>query len=134
MSENTSNQTPKKPEGKKGASLKQKVSKFLREYRGELKKISWPTFPEVVKNSLITLAVVAIVGVFICVFDFAIGQGRAAILGTVETPKQPVVNTSASDVSKSEIINDLIDIMSDANLNVVSGSGILPETSASDAQ
>lgn len=72
-----------------------KISKFFREYRSELKKISWPTFPEVIKNSLVTVAVVVMVGAFIWIVDSVLTLGRDALL-SIDT------NTTVSDTADSE--------------------------------
>ncbi len=82
-------------------SLWQKISKFFREYKSELKKISWPTLPEVIKNSLVTIAVVAVVGLFIWGVDTVLTLGREALLKTDKTSVQEI--TSASDVDKGAI-------------------------------
>ncbi|MDD6283841.1 MAG: preprotein translocase subunit SecE [Firmicutes bacterium] len=47
---------------------------FFREYKSEIKKISWPTVKTVVKNTLVVLAVVAVVGVFIWLVDLGLGK------------------------------------------------------------
>lgn len=49
--------------------IPQKITKFVRDTRGEFKKIVWPTFPAVVRNTGITLAVCAMLGLVICLFD-----------------------------------------------------------------
>ena len=46
-----------------------KVAKYFRELRSELKKVSWPTPKQVLKNALIVVACVLVVGAFIWVFD-----------------------------------------------------------------
>ena len=46
------------------------VCRYFRELRSELKKVVWPTPQQVLKNTLIVLACVLIVGVFIWLFDF----------------------------------------------------------------
>ena len=48
-----------------------KTKKFFRELRSELKKVVWPTPKQVLKNALIVVACVAVVGVFIWLFDYA---------------------------------------------------------------
>ncbi len=53
-----------------------RVGKFFREIRAELNKISWPTFAEVVKNTIITLVAVAIIGTFIGLLDWGISSLR----------------------------------------------------------
>ena len=51
-----------------------KVSKFCRDTKGEFKKIVWPTFPSVVKNTGVTLAMCALTAVIIVVVDMGLGQ------------------------------------------------------------
>ena len=48
-----------------------KVRKYFRELKSELKKVVWSTPKQVAKNTLIVVACVLVVGVFIWVFDFA---------------------------------------------------------------
>ena len=53
------------------------VSKFFKDFVGTCKKIVWPAAPEVLKNSAIVLAVIAVVGLVIFGFD----QGLTALFG-----------------------------------------------------
>ncbi|MBR5524564.1 MAG: preprotein translocase subunit SecE [Clostridia bacterium] len=46
-----------------------KVSKYLRDTRGEFKKIVWPNFPTVVKNTGVVLAMCAVTAVVIIAVD-----------------------------------------------------------------
>ena len=46
-----------------------KIRKFFRELRSELKKIVWPTWPQVLKNAAVVAVCVLVVGLFIWVFD-----------------------------------------------------------------
>ncbi len=48
-----------------------RVRRYFRELRSELKKVVWPTPKQVAKNTLIVLACVLIIGVFIWLFDLA---------------------------------------------------------------
>lgn len=58
----------------KGAKLTipKKIVRFLRDYKSETKKIVWPSFKEVIKNTVIVLIVSAIVGVFVWLVDFGL--------------------------------------------------------------
>ncbi len=51
----------------------EKSVKFLRDVKGELKKITWPTFPSVVRNTSVTLALCIILGLIICLIDLGLG-------------------------------------------------------------
>jgi len=65
----------KKPEAKKAkkdkVSLKERVSKFFREYKSELKKISWCQPKDVVKYTGVVMICIVIVSIFIGVLDFS---------------------------------------------------------------
>ena len=45
------------------------ICKYFRELKSELKKVVWPTPKQVLKNALIVIGVVIVVGAFIWVFD-----------------------------------------------------------------
>lgn len=49
-----------------------KVKKFFRDTRGEFKKIVWPGLPTVVRNTVATLVMCALVGVIIVVIDLGL--------------------------------------------------------------
>lgn len=46
--------------------------KYWRDLKGEYKKIAWPSFKAVAKNTTITLVVCALAAVFICAVDFGL--------------------------------------------------------------
>ena len=46
------------------------VCRYFRELKSELKKVVWSTPKQVLKNTLIVVACVLVIGVFIWVFDF----------------------------------------------------------------
>ena len=45
------------------------VAKFFRDTKSELKKVVWPTKSQMPNNTLIVLACVLVVGIFIVIFD-----------------------------------------------------------------
>jgi len=57
-----------------------RICKYFRELRSELKKVVWSTPKQVLKNTLIVLACVLVVGVFIWVFDFVARFGIDALI------------------------------------------------------
>ena len=63
------------------------ICRYFRELRSELKKVSWPTLKQVLKNTLIVLACVLVVGVFVCVFDYVASTGITALINAVESLK-----------------------------------------------
>ncbi len=60
------------------------IARYFRELRSELKKVVWPTPKQVLKNTLIVLASVVIVGVFIWMFDFVAGEGISALITAIK--------------------------------------------------
>lgn len=46
-----------------------RFTRWLREMRSELKKVQWPSFKQVLKNTGIVILCVLVIGVFIWVFD-----------------------------------------------------------------
>ena len=46
-----------------------RVLKFFREVKSELKKVVWPSKKQVVNNTLIVVAVVLVIGIIIWAFD-----------------------------------------------------------------
>ena len=56
------------------------ICKYFRELRSELKKVVWSTPQQVLKNTLIVLVCVLIVGVFIWLFDFVARIGIDALI------------------------------------------------------
>jgi preprotein translocase subunit SecE len=48
---------------------------FLREVRGELRKVAWPTRPEVINSTVIVLVAVVIMTSLIFVMDLAFAKG-----------------------------------------------------------
>ena len=70
-------------EAKKQNGLKRffgSIARYFRELKSELKKVVWPTPNQVLKNTLIVLACVLVVGVFIWVFDFVANEGIMALI------------------------------------------------------
>ncbi len=59
----------------------QKVVLFLRDNKSELKKIVWPSFRDVVKNTITVLVMCLVIGALIWIVDFGLGQLLNLILG-----------------------------------------------------
>ena len=70
----------KKPEQKSKPGLFARIGKWLKEMKSELKKIQWPTRSQTINNTLIVIACVAIVGLFIWVFDYVANQAIGALI------------------------------------------------------
>lgn len=61
-----------KSTSKKGPGLGKRVGKFFRDTKGEFKKVIWPTFPAVVRNTGVTLAMCVLLGLIICAVDIGL--------------------------------------------------------------
>ena len=61
-----------------------KVCKYFRELRSELKKVVWSTPQQVLKNTLIVVTCILIVGAFVWMFDLAATEGIKALLSLVK--------------------------------------------------
>ena len=57
-----------------------KICKYFRELKSELKKVVWSTPQQVLKNALIVVGCVLVVGVFIWLFD---AVARTLITGLI---------------------------------------------------
>jgi len=61
-----------------------RARKWLHELKVELKKVQWPSAKQTINNTLIVIACVVIVGLFIWIFDFIAGgaiRGLISLLG-----------------------------------------------------
>ena len=59
------------------------IGRYFRELRSELKKVVWSSPKQVLKNTLIVVACVLVVGVFIWVFDLVAQVGIDALIKAV---------------------------------------------------
>ena len=64
----------------KKESLPTRIKRWLKDMRGELKKVTWPSGKDTLKNVGIVIACVLIVGVCIWVFDFVARHVVEALL------------------------------------------------------
>jgi preprotein translocase subunit SecE len=56
------------------------IQRWFRETGGELRKVSWPTWPEALRLTRLVLVVMAIVGVLLSLVDYAAGEILKLIL------------------------------------------------------
>ena len=57
-----------------------RIGKWFRELTSECRKIVWPTREQTVNNTLVVLASVVIIGIFIWVLDIVFGLGIQTLL------------------------------------------------------
>ena len=68
----------KKDRAEKGPKAK-RFRRFWKDFRGELKKIVWPDFKTVLKNTGIVLLTTVIIGVPVWILDYALSGGVAGL-------------------------------------------------------
>ena len=61
------------------------VCRYFRELKSELKKVVWSTPKQVLKNTLIVIACVLVVGVFVWLFDFVANVSITALIDAVSS-------------------------------------------------
>ena len=76
---NKPEKTEKKlPEKNEKVKLREKIKRFFRDYKSEMKKVVWPTKEQLIKNTSVVLVVIifmaAIIGVLDLLFGFGISQ------------------------------------------------------------
>lgn len=73
------------------AKSKRKGGRWFKERISELKKVSWPTFPEVMKTLGVVLMVVLAFFIVFFVFDLALGElYKLLIRGIVSTEESAI--------------------------------------------
>ena len=72
---------PANPNGNFFVRAGKAIKKFCKDLKGEIKKIVWPGWKDVAKNTFIVLAICLIIGAFIWVVDFGLAQLLELILG-----------------------------------------------------
>lgn len=89
-SEVKKNNADKPAKAKKGNPFKKAgkaIKEFFKNFKGECKKITWPSGKTVLNSSLVVIAVVAIVGVIIFAFDTGISAAIDALVGLAQDHK-----------------------------------------------
>jgi len=84
------------------------IVKYFKDVKSELKKVVWPTYKQIQKNTIVVLACVLIVGIFIWVLDF----GFSMSLGKVVEKYN--VSDSAPESNGSQGLPEGIDITDEA--------------------
>ena len=59
------------------------LAKWFRGMKSELKKVVWPTWSQVLNNTLVVIVVSVIFAIILGVIDWLAGQGITALLGLI---------------------------------------------------
>ena len=71
-------------EANKKESFGKRIGRWFREMKSELKKVVWPSKSQMINNTLVVLACVVVVGIFIWVFDAVAGLVVKGIITLVK--------------------------------------------------
>ena len=71
MSEEVTKKAENKPSKPAKPGLGQRISRWFREMRSELKKVAWPSKKQLINNSSVVMVAVIAVGIAIYLFDLA---------------------------------------------------------------
>ena len=71
----------KKSEKNAKPSFFERAGKWFRDMKSELKKVQWPTRKQTINNTLIVIACVIVVGIFIGLFDLVAQEGIKFLIG-----------------------------------------------------
>lgn len=63
-------------------TIPKRIVRFFRDYKSEVRKIVWPGFKDVAKNTVIVLIMCLLIGIFIWLIDYGLGQLLNLILGS----------------------------------------------------
>jgi preprotein translocase subunit SecE len=62
-------------DGKEKVKLGDKIKKFFKDYRSELKKVVWPTKSQLIQNTGVVLVAITFMAIVVGVLDLAFGFG-----------------------------------------------------------
>ena len=64
---------PKKKSGNK-------IARYFKELKSEMKKVVWPSKKQIIKNTLIVIAAVVLIGIVIWILDAVFGFGLSKLI------------------------------------------------------
>ena len=79
------NKNSKKNNASKDKDKKKRSGNWFKERFSELKKVSWPSFPEVMKTLGVVLMVVVIFFAVFLVFDLILGEGHSLLISGIQS-------------------------------------------------
>lgn len=110
--ESTKKETTKKASNKKDAGKKDKKVGFFKEFKAELKRVSWPTLKQVVNNTFAVIVIVLIVCVTVFILDVIFesintyGVEKLKALVTSSSSENVDVETEVIEGENNEVSNE----------------------------
>ena len=96
-----------KKDGKKSGM--RKVRKWLKDFRGEIKKIVWPDFKTVMKNTGIVLVTVLIIGTLVWIVDFILTQSIKGLKTLASGLPAATTSAPANAQTTAEALENMLD-------------------------
>lgn len=63
-----------RPRPQEGAGLTQKITGFYREFKTEMKKVTWPGRKETISSTAVVIVTVLVIVIFLGLVDYALGR------------------------------------------------------------
>lgn len=83
------------------ARMGKAIKSFLKNSKGDLKKITWPAAKEVLKGTVVTIVCIAIVGVLVFLVDLGLTKGIQGLRTAAEN-RTAVTTTVEGEASEEE--------------------------------
>ena len=80
------------------------IARFFKDFRGEIKKITWPDAKTVLKSTGVVIAVILIIGIGIWIVDFGLSRGLSLIEGLAQDP----TTTAAAVASTTGAVTEAV--------------------------
>ena len=114
-------QSKPKKDGSAFSRAGKTVKKFFKDFTGTCKKIVWPSGKQVIKNSLVVLATIIVIGAVVALFDFGLTKifdlGEQGVVSLAEYigDKDATATDAAEDAGTDEAIADLAAALTEAD-------------------
>ena len=92
----------------------QTIAKFFKGVNAERKKVIWPTGKETLKNTIIVLVVVIIVGLAIYAVDSGLSLGMKGIRMLKDKSETTTASDTTDAASSEDALNELLDGATDS--------------------
>ena len=108
------------PKVKKGNIFKRMgkaIAGFFKDFKGEMKKITWPGAKMVLKSTLVVIVAIAIIGVVVFAIDLGLSKGVNGIKGLGEkyqTSQSAETDTTTADEDAKSDAENTTDAAADA--------------------
>ncbi len=82
------------------ARMGKSIKSFFKNSKGDLKKITWPAAKEVLKDTVVTIVCIAIVGVLVFLVDLGLTKGIQGLRTAAEN--RTAITTTVEDTTGAE--------------------------------